>query len=106
MDQDTQPAPFNLGDHLCYVGPQQRRELPVGRQGCTELVLTHGMVGVIILSSGDLAGQDGTAPKPWRCQAQFRNGFQLNITPQNRFAFKAAGRKGFVDPKSALPGPT
>jgi hypothetical protein len=30
MDQDTKPAPFNVGDHVRYVAAQ-RRALPAGQ---------------------------------------------------------------------------
>lgn len=92
MDQNTHPAPFNLGDHLCYVGSPQRRELSAGPKGSTQLVLTRGMVGVVILSSGDLAGEDAAPARPWHCQAQFRNGLQLDITPQNLADFEVPRR--------------
>jgi hypothetical protein len=93
MDQNTQPAPFNLGDHLCYVGAPQRRELPSGPKGRTELVLTRGMVGVVILSSGDLAGEGTATSQPWRCQAQFRNGLQRDIAPHNHADFAVSQRE-------------
>ena len=35
MNQDTKPAPFNLGDHVRYVGAQ-RRALPAGYGNVTE----------------------------------------------------------------------
>lgn len=90
MHQDTAPAPFNLGDHVRYIGGQER-ELPAGKAGKRELVLTPGMEGVILLSTGALAGADTPALKPWHCRIQFRNGFQLDITPANRDAFEPAG---------------
>ena len=80
MDQDTKPAPFNVGDHVRYVAAQ-RRGLPAGQGNETELVLTPGMEGVILLSTGALSDQGAAAPNPWRCQVQFQNGFQLDITP-------------------------
>ena len=50
MNQGTKPAPFNVGDHVCYVAVQ-RRVLPAGQGNGTELVLTPGMEGVIVLSA-------------------------------------------------------
>lgn len=102
MDQNTYAAPFNLGDHVCYVGSPQRREPPAGPKRSRELMLTGGMVGVVILSSGDLAGEDAAASRPWLCQAQFRNGFQLDITPQNRADFEVP-RRGGVTLKGEVP---
>jgi|SRR5438876_105291 len=87
MDQDTKPAPFNVGDHVRYVAAQ-RRGLPAGQGNETELVLTPGMEGVILLSTGALSDQGAAAPNPWRCQVQFQNGFQLDITPENRADFE------------------
>jgi hypothetical protein len=87
MDQDTKPAPFNVGDHVRYVAAQSRA-VPAGQGNATELVLTSGMEGVILLSTGALSAQGAAAPKPWRCQVQFQNGFQLDITPQNRADFE------------------
>jgi len=89
MDQNTHPAPFNLGDHLCYVGSSQWREPPVVPKRNPELVLTWGMVGVVILSSSDLAGEGVATSRPWRCQVQFRNGLQHDITPLNHSDFEA-----------------
>lgn len=91
MDQNTHAAPFNVGDHLCYIGSPQRRQLPAGHGLNPEVVLTWGMVGVVILSSGDLAAEDAAASEPWRCQVQFRNGFQVDITRYNRCDFAVSG---------------
>jgi hypothetical protein len=85
MSQDTKPAPFNAGDHLRYVAVQ-RRAAPSG-QG-SEWVLAPGMEGVIVLSTGAFSAEGEAAPKPWRCQVQFQNGFQLDITPANRADFE------------------
>jgi hypothetical protein len=82
MDQDTKPAPFNLGDHVRYVAVH-RRALPAGQGNATELVLAPGMEGVILLSTGAFSHQGAAAPNPWHCRVQFQNGFQLNITPEN-----------------------
>ena len=79
MDQDTH-SPFNFGDHVRYCGRQMRRA-PVGT-GKSSIVLVPGMTGVIIASPGAQAG-DG-----WRCQAQFPNGFQLEITQANLVEFR------------------
>jgi hypothetical protein len=83
MNQDTKPAPFNLGDHVRYVAP---RALAAGHGNDEELVLTHGMEGVIMLSTGTF--NDANARKPWHCRVQFQNGFQLDITPENRCDFE------------------
>ena len=93
MNQDTKPAPFNLGDHVRYVGAQ-RRALPAGYGNVTEQVLVPGMEGVIVLSTGALSDQGTAAPNPWHCQVQFQNGFQLDITPENRADFEVAGGAG------------
>lgn len=82
MSQDTRPAPFNMGDHVRYVAAQ-RRVLPAGQGNEAELVLAPGMEGVIMLSTGAFSKEGAAAPKPWHCQVQFPNGFQLNITPDN-----------------------
>jgi hypothetical protein len=87
MSQDTKPAPFNLGDHVRYVAAQ-RRALPTGQGNPTELVLAPGMEGVILLSTGAFSDEGAAAPNPWRCQVQFQNGFQLDITPENRADFE------------------
>jgi hypothetical protein len=88
MNQDTKPAPFNLGDHVRYVAA--RRALPAGQGNEAEQVLAPGMEGVILLSTGALSDQGAAAPKPWRCQVQFQNGFQLDITPDNCADFEVA----------------
>ena len=93
MDQDTKPAPFNVGDHVRYVAAQ-RRALPAGQGNETELVLAPGMDGVILLSTAALSDQGAAAPNPWRCQIQFQNGFQLEITPDNRADFEMAHGSG------------
>ena len=89
MNQDTKPAPFNMGDHVRYVAAQ-RRALPAGQGNETELVLAAGMEGVILLSTGAFSDQGAAAPNPWHCQVQFRNGFQLAITPDNCADFEVA----------------
>jgi hypothetical protein len=89
MLQDTKPAPFNLGDHVRYVAAQVR-ELPAAQGNDSELVLTPGMEGVILLSTGALSDQGAAAPDPWHCRVQFQNGFQLDITPENRADFEVA----------------
>jgi hypothetical protein len=93
MDQDTKPAPFNLGDHVRYVG-QRRAAVPAGQGNKTELVLAPGMEGIIVLSTGALSGQGAAAPNPWHCQVQFENGFQLDITPENCADFEVARGAG------------
>jgi hypothetical protein len=89
MNHNAYAAPFGLGDHLCYVGSSQWREPPAGPNRNPALVLTRGMMGVVILSSGDLVGEDAGASQPWRCQVQFRNGLQRDITPHNHSDFEA-----------------
>ena len=86
MSQDTKPAPFNVGDHVRYVAAQR---LEPSGQG-NEVVLVPGMEGVIVLSSGAFSGEGAAAPAPWRCQIQFQNGFQLDITPDNCSDFEKA----------------
>jgi hypothetical protein len=93
MDQDTKPAPFNVGDHVRYVATQ-RRALPAGQGNDAELVLAPGMVGVILLSTGALSDQGAAAPKPWYCRVQFHNGFQLDITQENRADFEVVRGAG------------
>jgi len=89
MKQDTKPAPFNVGDHVRYVG--KRRVLSAGQGNAPELTLVSGMEGVILISTGLLADQGAAASKPWHCRAQFHNGFQLDITPENGADFEMAG---------------
>jgi hypothetical protein len=91
MKQDTKPAPFNLGDHIRYTAAQ-KRTLAAGPGNAAELVLVTGMEGVIILSTGALA-DDSTAAQPWHCRAQFHNGFQIDITPENYADFEATDTK-------------
>src|SRR5437899_11832829 len=93
MDQDTKPAPFNVGDHVRYVAAE-RRALPAGQGNETELVLAPGMDGVIILSTGALSHPGAAAPHSWHCRVQFQNGFQLVITPENRADFEVAHGAG------------
>ncbi len=94
MNQDTKPALFNVGDHVRYVA-SQRRALPAGKENETELVLAPGMEGVILLSTGAFSEEGEAAPtKPWRCQVQFQNGFQLDITPENCADFEMAHDAG------------
>jgi len=89
MNQDTRPAPFNLGDHVRYVGAQ--KHLLPGKGGSqAELVLAPGMEGVILLSTGDLSRHGEGASKPWHCQVQFKNGFRLDISPDNCADFEMA----------------
>jgi hypothetical protein len=91
MDQDTQPAPFNLGDHVCYVATEQRYVPAVGHQA---LVLTTGMVGTIMLSTGSFPGHGAESPHPWHCRVQFRNGYQADITPEKAAYFEPAPHAG------------
>jgi hypothetical protein len=91
MGQDTKPAPFNVGDHVRYVSAQ-KRTLGAGAN-TQELVLVSGMEGVILLSTGALSDEGTAAPKPWRCQIQFPNGFKLDITPDNLADFEMVRRK-------------
>jgi hypothetical protein len=93
MSQDTKPAPFNLGDHVRYVAAP-RRAVPAGQGNETELVLAPGMEGVILLSTGALSDQGAAAPNPWLCRVQFQNGFQLDITPENRADFEGTHGAG------------
>ncbi len=93
MDQNTKPAPFSVGDHVRYIAAQ-RRELAANQGHETELVLVPGMTGVVMLSTGALAGQTAASPKPWRCQVQFQNGFQFDITPENCSDFEVARGAG------------
>lgn len=72
------PTAFQLGAHVRYVG-WERRALPIG-PARREVVLIPGMVGVVILSSGP--------SRPGHCRVQFRNGYQLDITPDNRGQFE------------------
>jgi hypothetical protein len=92
MSQDTKPAPFNTGDHVRYVGAQ-RRAVP-GQGNDMNQVLVTGMVGVIVLSTGALSSEGAAAPNPWRCQIQFQNGFQVDITPDNCADFEMAHGSG------------
>lgn len=82
MNQNTIPAPFNVGDHVRYTA-NPRRTVPAGKGTSQDLVLTPGMEGVVVLSTGALSPDGAAAPNPWRCQVQFPNGFQLDITPEN-----------------------
>jgi len=34
------------------------------------------------------SGRGVAAPRPWHCRVQFKNGFQLDITPENRADFE------------------
>lgn len=87
MSQDTKPAPFNVGDHIRYVAAK-RLALPVGQGNESELVLVPGMEGVILISTGALSDEGAAAPNPWHCRVQFQNGFQLDVTPENRADFE------------------
>src|ERR1700688_354234 len=93
MHQDTKPAPFNVGDHVRYVAAQ-KRALPAGQGNAAEQVLAPGMAGVILLSTGALSEQGAAAPNPWRCQVQFQNGFQFDITPDNCADFQMTHGSG------------
>ncbi len=93
MNQHTKPAPFNVGDHIRYVAAH-RLVLPAGQGSETELVLSPGMEGVILLTRGVLSDQDGAAANPWRCQVQFENGFQFDITTENRADFEVTRGAG------------
>jgi hypothetical protein len=77
-DESNQLRAFEFGAHVRYVG-RQRRFLPAGTG--REVVLAPGMVGVVILGGG---GE--------RCRLQFRNGFQLDVTPENRAQFEPTHR--------------
>jgi hypothetical protein len=90
MNQDTKPAPFNVGDHVRYIAAQ-KHDVPTGQGNQMDQVLTAGMEGVILISTGSLSDQGAAAPSPWRCQVQFANGFQLDITPDNVSAFEVVG---------------
>jgi hypothetical protein len=81
----SRPAPFNWGDHIRYVGPEQHKHLSA--KGKVETVLAPGMEGVVLLSS--FVGDGVDEPAPWRCRAQFRNGYQFDITPENCTSFVA-----------------
>ncbi len=93
MSQDTKPAPYNLGDHVRYVAAQ-KRALPAGPGNEAERVLAPGMEGVILLSTGALSEEGAAALNPWHCRVQFQNGFQLDITPENRTDFEVARAAG------------
>lgn len=67
---------FPFGSHVRYLGPRIR-ELSAG-----SVVLIPGMVGAVTLSSGP--GAD------WHCLVQFRNGYQVEVTPENRGQFEPA----------------
>ena len=98
MSQDTKPAPFNTGDHVRYIAAR-KRAVPAGQENELNQVLVTGMVGVIILSTGSLSAEGAAAPKPWRCQLQFQNGFQLDITPDNCTDFEMAHDTGSPTPE-------
>jgi hypothetical protein len=78
-EKSNLPAPFDFGEHVRYIGAE-RCEVPAGHAG-HEVVLAPGMVGVVILSPGSSG--------PCRCRVQFKNGFQLDVTPDNRADFEA-----------------
>ena len=100
MDQDTQ-LPFHVGDHVCYVGGKMRKA-PVGAGRCS-VVLVPGMTGVIIASPGALAGDGAATLHSWRCQAQFPNGFQLDITNANFVDFRLGRGRFHVGEGEELP---
>jgi hypothetical protein len=83
-DRTRGAASFDWGDHVRYIG-RRRCEVPAGPAG-REVVLAPGMVGVVILS----AGPSG----PCHCRVQFKNGFQLDVTPDNRAEFEPAHTRG------------
>ena len=85
MGQDTKPAPFNVGDHVRYIGSRKH-----SLQSGTEPVLVKDMEGVILISTGMLSEEGETAPNPWHCRVQFQNGFQFDITPANIGDFEMA----------------
>ena len=91
MKLDTKPAPFNLGDHVRYMARREVK-LPAGPGNAAERVLTRGMEGVILLSTGAHSDQGAAASRPWHCRVQFQNGFQLDISPQNRADFIRCAR--------------
>jgi len=91
MNQDTKPAPFNLGDHVRYIGTTPRT-LSADSGNAKELVLVPGMEGVVVLSTGDLSPRGNGAPNPWHCRVQFQNGFQLDVTPASAADFEMGGR--------------
>ena len=91
MRQQRTQTSLNLGDHVRYVGPH-RWALPAGLGQRPELVLTRGMEGVVLLSTGALTRPLPKAPRRWRCRVQFENGFQTDITPDNRADFERAER--------------
>jgi hypothetical protein len=93
MRQDTKHAPFNTGDHVRYVAAH-RHALPTGAGAEKNLVLAAGMEGVILLSTGSFSDQDAKGLSPWRCQVQFPNGYQLDITPANHADFEVVGGAG------------
>ena len=70
----------------------RHRTVPAGRPSGAELCLTPGMVGVVILSTGTLAGPH--ASKSWHIQIQFDNGFHFDVTPQNAADFEMAHGEG------------
>lgn len=92
MNQDTRPAPFNVGDHLRYVS-RTSRALPAGKSD-NELVLAPGLLGVVIASTGTFPGQDKESPRPWHCRIQFENGFQIDVTAENVTDFEVARNQG------------
>jgi hypothetical protein len=69
-------------------------ELPTGQGNGTKVMLVPGMTGVIMLSTGALAGQTAASPKPWHCQVQFPNGFQFDTTPENSCDFEMSHGAG------------
>jgi hypothetical protein len=93
MSQNTKPAPFNLGDHVRYVG-KHRRALPASHGNEPELLLVAGMEGVILLSTGAFSEQGEAAPNPWHCRVQFQNGIQVDINPESHADFEAAHGAG------------
>jgi hypothetical protein len=71
-------ALFDFGEHVRYVGTRDR-EVRAGKEG-HEVVLVPGMVGVVILTAApSISGQ---------CRVQFKNGFQIDVTPENRADFE------------------
>jgi hypothetical protein len=83
--RETRSTPFNWGDHIRYVGPEKHKQL--SEKGKVETVLAPGMEGVVLLSS--FVGNGADEMGSWHCRAQFRNGYQFDITPENCTSFVA-----------------
>ncbi len=87
MSQGTKPAPFSVGDHVRYIG-NQSQVAQSGESNAAAVVLTPGMEGVIVLSTGAFSDEGEAAPNPWRCEVQFENGYHFVITPKNYADFE------------------